>query len=182
MLMNIHSDIPVLGFAAYSGTGKTSLLVKLLPRLNEKGIRVGVIKHAHHTFDIDHEGKDSYELRKAGARQMLIGSDKRWALIAETENNKNRLGDFIEKLDHASLDLILVEGFKPESIPKIELTRPSLGNPLFYPEDKSVIAVATDAELPVKTTLPVLDLNNPDQIVEFILGRFMNQQHIQTGT
>src|SRR5688572_8449214 len=102
--MSKLSAIPVLGFAAYSGTGKTSLLVRLLPLLNEKGLRVGVIKHAHHTFDIDHEGKDSYELRKAGARQMLIGSDKRWALIAETENNKNRLGDFIRKLDHEYLD------------------------------------------------------------------------------
>src|SRR5690606_35869045 len=120
MLMNKHHNTPVLGFAAYSGTGKTSLLVRLLPLLNEKGIRVGVIKHAHHTFDIDHEGKDSYELRKAGARQMLVGSDKRWALIAETESNKNRLADFIGKLDHEFLDLILVEGFKPESIPKIE--------------------------------------------------------------
>lgn len=177
-----QSAIPVLGFAAYSGTGKTSLLVKLLPLLNEKGLRVGVIKHAHHTFDIDHEGKDSYELRKAGARQMLIGSDKRWALIAETENNKNRLGDFISKLDNEYLDLILVEGFKPEMIPKIEITRPSLGNPLFYPEDKSVIAVATDAELPVKTSLPVLDMNNPQQITEFIVKHFLNKQYIQTGT
>ena len=180
--MKNPSAIPVLGFAAYSGTGKTSLLVKLLPLLNDKGIRIGVIKHAHHTFDIDHKGKDSYELRKAGARQMLIGSDKRWALIAETENNKNKLGDFIQKLDHENLDLILVEGFKPEVIPKIELTRPSLGNPLFYPEDKSVIAVATDAELPVKTSLPILDLNNPEQITEFIFHQFLNKPFIQTGT
>jgi len=180
--MKNPSAIPVLGFAAYSGTGKTSLLVKLLPLLNEKGIRVGVIKHAHHTFDIDHEGKDSFELRKAGAKQMLVGSDRRWALMVETDNNKNSLGDFILKLDHENLDLILVEGFKPESIPKIELTRPTLGNPLFYPEDKSVIAVATDAELPVKTTLPILDLNNPEQIAEFIISRFLNKQSVQTGT
>ncbi len=180
--MNKLPAIPVLGFAAYSGTGKTSLLVKLLPLLNEKGLRVGVIKHAHHTFDIDYEGKDSYELRKAGARQMLIGSDKRWALIAETENNRNRLEDFIRKLDHEHLDLILVEGFKPEMIPKIEITRPSLGNPLFYPEDKSIIAVATDAELPVKTSLPVLDMNNPRQVTEFIIKHFLNKHYIQTGT
>ena len=176
-------EIPVLGFAAYSGTGKTSLLVKLLPLLGEKGVRVGVIKHAHHTFDIDHEGKDSYALRKAGAKQMLIGSDRRWALIVETEKRTgNILNDFIRRLDHESLDLILVEGFKPEIIAKIELIRPSLGNPLFYPEDRSVIAVATDSELPVKTTLPVLDLNNPQQIAEFIITRFINQKQIQTGT
>lgn len=175
--------IPVLGFAAYSGTGKTSLLVKLLPLLGEKGIRVGLIKHAHHTFDIDHAGKDSYELRKAGAKQMLIGSDRRWALIVDTEKKTgNILNDFIQRLDHENLDLILVEGFKPEIITKIELIRPSLGHPPFYPEDKSVIAVATDGVLPVKTTLPVLDLNNPQQIAEFIITHFINRQEIQTGT
>ena len=181
--MENMSATPVLGFAAYSGTGKTSLLVKILPLLGNRGVRVGVIKHAHHTFDIDHEGKDSYELRKAGAKQMLIGSDRRWALMVETEKSTgNILNDFIRKLDHENLDLILVEGFKPEKIAKIELTRPALGNPFFYPEDRSVIAVATDAELPVKTTLPVLDLNNPQQIVDFIINRFINTQQIQTGT
>ncbi len=180
--MTTLSKTPVLGFAAYSGTGKTTLLVNLLPLLTAQDIRTGVIKHAHHTFDIDQEGKDSYKLRKAGAKQMLIGSDKRWALMVETGNHKNTLQDFIQKLDHDNLELILVEGFKPEHIPKIELIRPSLGNPLFYPEDHSVIAVATDAELPVKTALPVLDLNNPQQIAAFIVNDFLRRQQKQTGT
>src|SRR3970282_3017666 len=97
-------EIPVLGFAAYSGTGKTSLLVKLLPLLGEKGVRVGVIKHAHHTFDIDHEGKDSYALRKAGAKQMLMGSDRRRALIVETgKRTGNILNDFIRTTGVSSL-------------------------------------------------------------------------------
>ena len=176
-------NIPVLGFAAYSGTGKTTLLVQLLPLLSAHNIQTAVIKHAHHTFEIDQEGKDSYKLRKAGARQMLIGSNQRWALMVESgKNKKNTLNDFIQQLDHENLDLILVEGFKPEAIPKIELTRPSLGNPLFFPEDKSVIAVATDAELPVSTTLPVLDLNQPKEIAEFIIQRFISKRHINTGT
>ncbi len=175
--MNKPIATPVLGFAAYSGTGKTTLLVRLIPLLYEMGIRVGVIKHAHHTFDIDHKGKDSYELRKAGASQMLIGSETRWAMIVETDTSKkNTLQDLILHLDHDKLDLVLVEGFKPEHIPKIELIRPSLGNPLFYPEDNSVIAVATDAELPAATTLPVLDLNNPEDIAEFIVNEFLPRQ------
>ena len=168
--MTVLSNIPVLGFAAYSGTGKTTLLVKLLPLLNRQNIRTAVIKHAHHDFEIDYEGKDSYELRKAGASQILVGSEMRWALIAENElQKKTTLDDFISYLHHENLDLILVEGFKPENIPKIELTRPSLGNPFFYPKDKSVIAIATDAELSEQTSLPVLDINNPQEIADYII-------------
>ncbi|HEY5701960.1 MAG TPA: molybdopterin-guanine dinucleotide biosynthesis protein B, partial [Gammaproteobacteria bacterium] len=97
---------PVLGIAAYSGTGKTTLLVKLIPLLAARGIRVGLIKHAHHNFDIDQKGKDSYELRKAGASQMLIGSASRWALIVETDpSHENTLQDLIQYLDHDNLDL-----------------------------------------------------------------------------
>lgn len=183
--MKKHPAIPVIGFAAYSGTGKTTLLIKLLPLLNKHNIRTGVIKHAHHTFDIDHKGKDSYELRKAGAEQMLIGSDKRWALIVENNSSTGKtLDDFINQLDHDRLDLILVEGFKPEAIPKVELYRPSLGHKPFYPEDESIIAVATDAELPVETGLPVLDLNNPEKIATFIIEQFLRipDTDANTGT
>lgn len=183
--MTRHSNIPVLGFAAYSGTGKTTLLIKLLPLLAAHNIRTAVIKHAHHDFDIDHQGKDSYELRKAGARQMLVGSERRWALMVENDETRtNTLQDFISYLNHEDLDLILVEGFKPENIPKIELTRPSLGNPFFYPRDKSVIAIATDAELSEKTTLPVLDLNDPGEIAGFIINNVMqnNKMTAHTGT
>ena len=172
------TQIPVVGFAAYSGTGKTTLLIKLLPILAKQNIRTGIIKHAHHTFEIDHPGKDSYELRKAGAKQMLIGSEKHWALMVETEkSNESVFNSLLENMHQESLDLILVEGFKPEAIPKIELVRPELGKPLFFPEDSSIIAIATDDELPVSTTLPVLDLNNPEQVAEFIIDSFFKDEH-----
>lgn len=183
--MTNQTKIPVLGFAAYSGTGKTTLLVKLLPLLNAQNIRTALIKHAHHDFEIDHEGKDSYKLRKAGARQVLVGSEKRWALIAENDpQKKTTLNDFISCLHQDDLDLILVEGFKPESIPKIELTRPSLGNPFFYPKDKSVIAIATDSDLPEKTTLPILNINNPQELADFIINNIVqpHKPKANTGT
>lgn len=177
--MIIPKKTPVLGFAAYSGTGKTSLLVKLIPCLRARGLRVGMIKHAHHDFDIDHPGKDSYELRQAGATQMLIGAPGRWALISErTEPQPLQLQDYIAKLDHEQLDLILVEGFKPEKINKIELYRPSLGKPLLFPDDDSIIAIATDAviddtKIQQAANIPVLDLNNIDQICKFVLQQML---------
>ncbi len=169
---------PLVGLTAYSGTGKTTLLIKLITILADKGIRVGIIKHAHHTFDIDQPGKDSYILRKAGASEMLIGSVNRWALMVDAEKEQEfTLQDHIQRLDQDNLDLILVEGFKLEEIPKIELTRPSLGNDLFFPNDDNVVAVATDEALSVETDLPKPDINNPDQIVAFICERFLSNQH-----
>jgi len=169
---------PLVGFTAYSGTGKTTLLIKLITIFANKGIRVGIIKHAHHTFDIDQPGKDSYILRKAGASEMLIGSVNRWALMVDAEKDQEfTLQDHIQRLDQDNLDLILVEGFKLEAIPKIELTRPSLGNDLFFPNDDNVVAIATDEALSVETDLPKLDINNPDQIVAFICDQFLNNKH-----
>ncbi len=169
---------PVVGFLAYSGTGKTTLLTKLISTLSGKGIRIGMIKHAHHTFDIDQQGKDSYKLRKAGASEMLIGSVNRWAHMADAENDeKFSLQDHIQRMNHNNLDLILIEGFKLEDIPKIELTRPSLGNDLFFPDDDNVIAIATDEALTVETDLPMLDINNPEQIVTFICEHFLNSNN-----
>ncbi|MCG8378873.1 MAG: molybdopterin-guanine dinucleotide biosynthesis protein B [Proteobacteria bacterium] len=172
--MDIETKVPVLGFAAYSGTGKTTLLVNLIPLLKQQGIEVGVIKHAHHTFEIDQPGKDSYEIRKAGAKQMLIGSKKRWALMVEQEekNLKDRLQEYISHIDQDKLDLILVEGFKPEAIPKIELHRPDLGYPLICKTDDSVIAIATDADINGETELPLLDLNDYDAMVKYIMETF----------
>ena len=169
--MQIETQVPILGFAAYSGTGKTTLLVNLIPILKEKGKQIGVIKHAHHTFEIDQPGKDSYEIRKAGADQMLIGSKKRWALMVEQEeeNPIDRLQAYLSHLDQNKLDLILVEGFKPEAIPKIELHRPSLNNPLICKTDDSVIAIAADAKIDEEINLPLLDLNNHEAIAEFII-------------
>jgi len=164
--------IPVIGFCAFSGTGKTALLTQLITILKDKGLRVGVIKHAHHRFDIDTPGKDSYELRKAGAAQMLVASRKQMAFIKDFPN-ENDEPDFLEALSTLQtpmLDLVLVEGFKHESFPKIELHRPSLGKPLLYPEDSDFIAIATDEVLNDSDDHPhQLNLNNPLVIAEFII-------------
>lgn len=173
MIQNAH--VPIVGFAAYSGTGKTTLLRKLLPLLKERGVRVGMVKHAHHTFDVDQPGKDSYELRKAGAAQMLIASRSRWALMVEKQREKEpQLDEVLLELDQAALDLILVEGFKQERFPKIELIRSGLKGKPFYPDDDNIIAIATDDPGGLDTDLPVLDLNSPQVIADFIIDRVLN--------
>ena len=167
--MNTKFKKPVLGFAAYSGTGKTTLLVKLLPLLKNAGLRVGMIKHAHHDFDIDIPGKDSYELRKAGADQVLIASKHRRALMTETSaDDEPVLEDLVNSLNLEKVDLVIVEGYRHLHFPKIELYRPSLGKELIYPKDINVIAVASDEK--VETTgLPLLRLGDPKEISRFIL-------------
>lgn len=170
--MTLSTACPVIGFAAFSGTGKTTLLTKLLPALRERGLRVGMIKHAHHSFDIDQPGKDSYQLRKAGAEQILVASRRRWALIAETPQREEDpdLAELLAHLDTSSLDLVLVEGFKHVRFPKIELHRPALGHPLLVADDESVIAVATDIPLRIpRAGVARLDLNAPDAIADFIV-------------
>jgi molybdopterin-guanine dinucleotide biosynthesis protein MobB len=176
---NIKTTIPIVGFAAYSGTGKTTLLINIIPLLKQHGLEVGVIKHAHHTFEIDQPGKDSYEIRKAGASQMLIGSKQRWALMVEQdeEDQQTRLQEYITQLDQDKLDLILVEGFKPEAIPKIELHRPGLGHPLISSTDESVIAIASDAPLLENSKLAILDLNNYEMIVKYIIENICNDNN-----
>ncbi|OOZ37247.1 molybdopterin-guanine dinucleotide biosynthesis protein MobB [Solemya velesiana gill symbiont] len=170
----LRAEVPVLGFAAYSGTGKTTLLKQLLPLLREQGLRVGMIKHTHHDFDIDTPGKDSYELRKAGASEMLIASGKRWALMVDTDGEGDPvLQDMLNRLDQGSLDLVLVEGFKHEAFPKIELHRATVGKPLIFPEDPDVIAVACDGELSQPTDLPQLDINDIPSIAAFVLNDFL---------
>jgi molybdopterin-guanine dinucleotide biosynthesis adapter protein len=159
--------IPVLGFAAWSGTGKTTLLSRLLPILRQAGLRCALLKHAHHNFDIDHPGKDSYELRKAGASQVLIASRRRWALMVENEREQDPpLQEMLGRLDPTQADIVLVEGFKHEHLPKIELYRPALGKPLLYPDDPDIIAIASDK--PMEAPLPRLDLNDPTAIAAFI--------------
>ncbi len=158
----------ILGFAAFSGTGKTTLLVRLIPLLANRGIRTALIKHAHHDFDIDIPGKDSYELRKAGARQVLVASSQRRALITETAGMDDPdLGTLVDSLDHDSIDLVLVEGFRHMPFPKIELYRAGPGKPLLFPEDASIIAVAADHSLNTGD-LPFLDINDPEAIAAFI--------------
>ena len=166
----IHCPVPVLGFVAYSGSGKTTLLTKLIPLLIKEGIRVGVIKHAHHQVDIDKPGKDSYELRNAGARQVLLASAQRWALMVEEDQGEDPdLQGMLSRLDMSGLDLVLVEGFRHERFAKIELHRPSLRKPLLCITDSSIVALATDATYAMPKHLPVLDINDPAQIRDFIL-------------
>lgn len=161
---------PVLGFAAYSGTGKTALLKQLIPILKDKGLRIGIIKHSHHDVELDTPGKDSYELRKAGACQTLLAGPHRWNLVTETPSQAEAsFNEILGQLDHQQLDLILVEGFRDEAIAKIELHRQDLNKPFFYPADHNIIALATDDPESITTELTVLDLNNPALIAEFIL-------------
>jgi len=134
-----------------------------------------MIKHAHHDFDIDTPGKDSYELRKAGADQVLIASDKRCAVMTEFDQEKEpELGDLIRRLDMENIDLVLVEGFRHLPFPKIELHRPSNAKPLIFPQDRSVIAVAADENLETGE-LPLLNLNEPEEVAGFI-NRWLDNQ------
>ncbi|TNF37061.1 MAG: molybdopterin-guanine dinucleotide biosynthesis protein B [Gammaproteobacteria bacterium] len=161
---------PILGFAAFSGTGKTTLLVQLLPLLRRQGLKIAMIKHAHHKFDVDIPGKDSYELRKAGASPMLISSSRRIAIMIDKEEEAEPdLQELLAYIDPQNIDLVLIEGFKQWPFPKIELYRPEVGKPLLFPEDENIIAIAHDGELPTNATIPVLDINQPQQIAEFIL-------------
>lgn len=162
--------LPVLGFAAFSGTGKTTLLVQLIPLLAQRGARVALIKHAHHDFDIDIPGKDSYALRKAGAQQVLIASDRRRALITEHGTPREpQLQALVAALDLDAIDMVLVEGFRHVPFPKIELQRTSLGKPPLYRDDRSIVAVASDAPLDC-AGLPLLDINRAAQIADFIMA------------
>lgn len=161
---------PVIGFSAYSGSGKTTLLEKLIPIFSSHQLKVAVIKHAHHSFDIDHPEKDSYKIRKSGAQQILISSQKRWAMIHEldSEHDELTLEQALQHISTAAIDFVIVEGFKSAPISKIEIHRPSLGKPLISSEDKYVIAIATDDPAKINSPLPLLDLNQPEQIAAYI--------------
>lgn len=172
--MAIDFPVPLVGFAAFSGTGKTTLLAQLLPLLKARGLRIAVVKHAHHSFDPDHPGKDSHTLRKAGADRMLVASRNRMALIVEQPDKADdvHLADALAMLDPRGLDLVLVEGFKHESYPKIELHRRAVGKPLLYPDDPSIIAVAMDDKPPdaPEPTVPRLALDDLEGIAKFVVG------------
>ena len=169
-----HARVPLLGFAAYSGTGKTTLLKQLIPLLKAEGLRVGLIKHAHHEADVDQPGKDSHELRLAGASPVMLSTARRRAIIMEHATPHDPvLDEELRYLDQSALDLLLVEGFKRESFPKIELHRASLGHDLIYPKDSQVIAIAVDAVLAPPPPIPCLDINEPRQLLDFILTRFL---------
>ncbi|MGV2813579.1 molybdopterin-guanine dinucleotide biosynthesis protein MobB [Enterobacter cancerogenus] len=161
---------PVLAISAWSGTGKTTLLKQLIPALCARGLRPGLIKHTHHNMDVDKPGKDSYELRKAGAAQTMVASQQRWALMTETPDEAQLdLAYLVSRMDHSTLDLVLVEGFKHEAVAKILLFRRDAGHDIAeLTLDEHVIAVASDIALSLD--VPVLDLNNIDEIAAFIVG------------
>lgn len=172
---------PVVGFCAWSGTGKTTLLVGVIPFLKAAGLRLSVIKHGHHQLELDTPGKDSYRFREAGADQVLLASRKRLAVMQECQSqHEPELQDVLRFVHPHCADLVLVEGFKHTPYPKIEAYRPSLGKPCLYPEDPSVIAVATDAAIPgLPDHLVKLDINKPQEVAEFILEHFIRQPALQ---
>ncbi|ELB2827768.1 bifunctional molybdopterin-guanine dinucleotide biosynthesis adaptor protein MobB/molybdopterin molybdotransferase MoeA [Vibrio alginolyticus] len=161
-------NIPILGFAAYSGTGKTTLLEALLPKLTEAGLRIGMLKHAHHNFDVDKPGKDSYRLRKAGASQILIASRNRFALMTETPEAEAEFEFLLTRFDEDMLDVVLVEGCKNIAFPKIELHREEVGKPWLYPNDENIIAIASDGG-ELDSELPQMNINDLEAIAQFVI-------------
>jgi len=158
--------LKVLGFAAYSGNGKTTLIEKLIPLLCAHGLKVSVIKHAHHGIDVERPGKDSHRHRQAGAAQVLVSSAAQWALAHEHgEQSEPELPGLLRRL--LPCDLVLVEGFKREPIPKIEVHRAAAGTALLFPDDPCIVAVASD--VPVATGLPVFHLDDHAAIAEFVV-------------
>ncbi len=159
----------IIGLAGWSGSGKTTLISKLIPRLIARGLRVSTLKHAHHGFDLDKPGKDSFVHRTAGATEVIISSAKRWAILHELrEEPEWDLGALVAKM--SPVDLVLVEGFKRDAFPKLEIHRIANGKPLLYPQDPHIVAVASDSALP-STPLPVLDLNDIEPIADLLLKR-----------
>ncbi|WP_438767185.1 molybdopterin-guanine dinucleotide biosynthesis protein B [Kushneria sp. TE3] len=164
-------DTPLLGIAAWSGTGKTTLLEALLPALRARGLKVAVIKHAHHDFDVDVPGKDSHRLRMAGATPMLVASGKRFALMMETPGQEEPcLPTLLDQVLKLSPDLVLIEGFKQWPLPKLELYREVVGKSLRAFEDPWVRAVATTDEVALPADVERLDLDDHDVLLEWLVA------------
>ena len=159
----------IIGLAGWSGAGKTTLLAKLIPALVARGLRVSTVKHAHHGFDVDQPGKDSHTHRMAGATEVLIASERRFALVHELRDEAEpRLADLLAKL--SAVDLVIIEGYKREPHPKLEVFRAVVGKPLLHPDDPHIVAVASDAPLP-QARVPRLDLDDTAAIVDVLLAR-----------
>lgn len=157
----------IIGLAGWSGSGKTTLITKVIPRLAARGLRVSTLKHAHHGFDLDTPGKDSFMHRAAGATEVIISSAKRWAILHELrEEQEWNLPDLLRKM--SPVDLVLVEGFKRDRFPKLEIHRVENGKPLLHPEDPHIVAIACDSPLP-GARLPHVDLNDIDAVVDVLL-------------
>lgn len=159
----------VFGIAGYSGSGKTTLLERMIPVFIVEGLKVSVVKHAHHSFDVDRPGKDSYRHREAGAAEVLVSSGERWALMHELRGAPEPTLDQLLK-KFSPCDIVLVEGFKSQPFPKLEVHRQAAGKPLLFPGDPDIVAVATDE--PLDTALPQLDVNYPEAVAVFIMHYF----------
>jgi molybdopterin-guanine dinucleotide biosynthesis protein B len=158
----------IIGLAGWSGSGKTTLITKLIPRLLARGVRVSTLKHAHHGFDLDKPGKDSFMHRTAGATEVIISSARRWAILHELREAEPEwdLADLVAKM--SPVDLVLVEGFKRDAFPKLEIHRAENGKPLLHPDDSYIVAVACDTALPA-ASVPVIDLNDIDAVADLLL-------------
>ena len=159
----------IIGLAGWSGSGKTTLITKLIPRLIARGVLVSTLKHAHHGFDLDQPGKDSFFHRTAGATEVIISSAKRWAILHELrEEPEWNLRSLVAKM--SPVDLVLVEGFKRDAFPKLEIHRAANNKPLIHPEDPHIVAIASDIALP-QAKVPVIDLNDIETIADLLLSR-----------
>jgi molybdopterin-guanine dinucleotide biosynthesis protein B len=157
----------IIGLAGWSGSGKTTLITKLIPRLTARGISVSTLKHAHHGFDLDQPGKDSFFHRAAGASEVIISSANRWAILHELRGQPEwDLAALMGKM--SPVDLVLVEGFKRDAFPKLEIHRIANGKPLIHPEDPHIVAVASDSAVPA-ALVPVIDLNDIEAIADLLL-------------
>jgi molybdopterin-guanine dinucleotide biosynthesis protein B len=157
----------IIGLAGWSGSGKTTLLTRAIPRIVARGLKVSTLKHAHHEFDIDQPGKDSHTHRVAGATEVLIGSQRRWALMHELRTDREpALATLLRRL--SPVDLVLVEGYKRERHCKLEVHRAAVGKPLIAPEDPAIVAIASDRPLP-EAKVPVLDLDDVEAIVDTLV-------------
>lgn len=157
----------IIGLAGWSGSGKTTLISKLIPCLRARGLRVSTLKHAHHGFDLDKPGKDSFVHRESGATEVIISSARRWAILHELRDEEEwNMADLVAKM--SPVDLVLVEGFKRDAFPKLEIHRAENGKPLLYPDDPHIVAVACDTQL-ADVKIPVADLNDIDAIADLLL-------------
>ena len=177
------SSMRIIGLAGWSGSGKTTLVTKLVPCLIGRGLRVSTLKHAHHGFDLDQPGKDSFMHRAAGATEVIVSSAKRFAILHELRDEVEwDLPALVAKM--SPVDLVLVEGYKRDPFPKLEIHRAANGKPLLHPQDPHIVAVAADVPLP-DAAVPVIDLNDVEAIAEFLTARAIPvaqiQQHLRSA-
>ena len=159
----------IIGLAGWSGSGKTTLITRLVPRLTARGLKVSTLKHAHHGFDLDQPGKDSFMHRAAGASEVVVSSAKRFAILHELRGEEEwSLPALVKKM--APVDLVLVEGFKRDAFPKLEIHRSGNGKPLIHPDDPHIVAIASDVPLP-QVRVPVIDLDDIERIADLVTAK-----------